>query len=213
MTGKMPASFKLPPLDTARLESEEQAAVAASLAGLPFQVLTAEERLQIAATIVNEATTDLEAHRRVRDAMALSLRLYDGARAVNHTLGISRTAFVEKCNEALRLTDAEKQEKWLLGPALESAEVKRTRIAERASASKVRQVPTEKAKRQLPRIAEKAYRAAARRDAAMPTRDAAIRELLELGWSREQVAEAAGVLPSRISQVHHGRKSSDRVSV
>lgn len=174
-------------LDRPRIVMEESAAVARALRA----ARKPERRLELASEIVAAAEREVAPLRPQRDAAALSLALYDGVRAVQDVIGVSRIYFYAMRFEALGLTEEER------GAWLKTAT--REQVAERAQTVGVPHV--EEAIDVASSTGEQIARAEERAAVARIIRDTAIVELWRAGWNRGPIAAIAHVAESRISQI------------
>ena len=194
----MPA-IKPPRIDRENVIRPEEAARVAAVLDLLAES-PPEERLKAAAQIVDEAQAAFDKLRPKRDALGLSLSLYEHRRAVNTAMGLSRTAFHEMRCTALGLTEDERKSKWLQRQLDLGDEGKRV-IEERARLREVKKVTGASGK--IGEVAEQAVRAEERAKAARAYRDAAAVELSNppYSWGRREIAEIIGKNASRVSHI------------
>jgi hypothetical protein len=199
--------MKLTPLDRDTVRTEEHDDVAALVAKAAAKagadpVAQASAIATAAAPIVDKAADKASRLRGERDAVALSLALYDGPRDGLHLIvGVNRTRWYEMRHRRLSITETERRAKWLLSATAEQ-------IAARAAAHGVDRVPVQIAEGALPRLALETYRYEERAKAARALRDQAVHVLLDAGWKRTEIAPLIGKNESRISHIKSARLAS-----
>lgn len=146
-----------------------------------------EGRLDAALQIVAAADRKLPALRRTRTAMAASLALHDGVRAVWAAAGIGPTRLAEIKRDALNGAP-------IVG-------LGKTKIAALAKECGVRHYDTATALRRLPAIATEVVTLEARAAAARAERDTIIKDMLDSGAITK--AEASRLIGRTYSLVSH----------
>lgn len=192
VTERNPHLIRLPHLDQQLVHREAMALWDDALAG----TVGPEERLLASATLVKVCNRTIDRLRPERDALAVSLALYDGAKAMDKVIGVARTRFHALTSEALCITDAERAAGW-------RASATRKQIAARARRNRVYHHEPVRASQRVVRISHQVAVAEEAASLGREVRDRAANELMAepYNWMRAEVAAMVGLNPSRLSHI------------
>lgn len=187
---------KVPRLDTEHIRASERSAVQVTL----DSIRSRNRRLQQACAIIDEANRIIRDNDGYLKALALSLALHEGARAVYNACGLSRSAFYQMTEKALgderKVHNPKTGRDEIRYEWPERPQVWTPAISERAKAKKVRF--HRDAVTELPKYGELVYAARVRLEAATEIRDELVVELIDSGKTPVEVGHLIGRDRSRV---------------